>query len=107
MDGEAAEQLLLYYYAQNGGVDTGSMTLPDFASFVKNEVAANEEYASLLDGHALSQIQSLSTFTDARAMTARYGPRKIASLLGMDGETVQAVGSPITTPSRTATTRVP
>lgn len=79
-------QLLLYYVIQNGGAETGTMTLPVFADFVGNEIASDEEYSSLLHEAALSQMQMLSDYTDAEKMTKRRSPGKISELLGVDPE---------------------
>lgn len=89
MNAEDIKQLMLYYYTQNGGVDTGSMTLPVFADFIANEVTANEKYSSMLDASALSQINMLKQFTDANEMTTAYSYDKIAELLGMDSESMR------------------
>ncbi|MCM1363224.1 MAG: efflux RND transporter permease subunit [Clostridiales bacterium] len=91
MDENEIADLFLYYYIQNGGVDTGSMTLPAFADFVINEVAADKTYGSMFDEAALSQMNQLAVFTDKGKMTSPYDSKGIASVLGMDETMVQQV----------------
>ncbi|MCD8004540.1 MAG: efflux RND transporter permease subunit [Oscillospiraceae bacterium] len=84
LDEDTVEQLLLYYYIQYGGVSAGTMTLSGFTNFVLNEVAESEDYGSLLDGSALSELETLQTFTDASAMTRVMDCSSLAALLGLD-----------------------
>lgn len=57
MDTDTVESLLLYYYAQHGGAETGSMTLKTFADFVVDEVAADPDYSELFDADTLSELE--------------------------------------------------
>ena len=84
MKADDVKQLFLYYYTQKGGVDSGTMTLPEFADFIVNEIATDETYSSMIDASALSQIQKLQTFTNVQKMTTPCGYKDIASLLGID-----------------------
>ncbi|MDR2043621.1 MAG: MMPL family transporter [Clostridium sp.] len=86
MEPDQAEKLLLYYYTQNGGVDTGTMTLPQFSDFVVKDVAASPEYAGMLDAGALARLGRLADFTDAEKMTARESYTSLARILGMEEE---------------------
>ncbi len=85
---EDVRSLFLYYYIENGGADTGTMTVPVFVDFLLNDLASHETYGSMFDAATLDQMQMLSTFTDAAAMTTPQSPAQIASLLGMDEATV-------------------
>lgn len=89
MDTETVKNLLLYYYTQYGGIDTGVMTLPTFASFVVDEVANNPDYSSLFDKDTLSKLDQLKTFTDVSAVTAPASYSSIANILGMDADTTK------------------
>lgn len=89
MEEEDAKNLLLYYYIQKGGADTGSMTLPAFADFILNEVAGDEAYASMFDTETLSQLEALSVFTDSSKMTTAIPYREMADLLGIDENTAK------------------
>ncbi|MCD8088457.1 MAG: MMPL family transporter [Oscillospiraceae bacterium] len=57
MDTDTVESLLLYYYTQHGGAETGSMTLKTFADFVVDEVAADPDYSELFDADTLSELE--------------------------------------------------
>ena len=89
MDAEQVKQLFLYYYSQNGGVETGTMTLPAFVNFVLNEAASNELYVSQFDAAALAQLKALSSFTNVKTMTTGASYQTIASLFGLDQETAK------------------
>ncbi len=86
MSNEEVEQLFLYYYTQKGEVSTEKMTLPTFADFIVNDVATNKAYESMFDSSALSQMKTLTTFTDAEKMAAKGSYKELAKLLGMEPE---------------------
>lgn len=90
MEAGEIEQLFLYYYMQNGGVDISGMTLPAFAAFA-NEIAQNEDYASMFDSATLAQLQMLSTFTNKNKMTQPISYAQGAKLLGMEQEQMRMV----------------
>lgn len=91
LDEDTVEQLLLYYYIQYGGVSAGTMTLSGFTDFVLNDVAGSEDYGSLLDQSALSELERLQTFTNAAAMTQVMDCSSLAALLGLDEEDMALV----------------
>ncbi len=91
MDEATVKQLLVLYYSENGGVDTGSMTLTEFCDLIVNDVSSNPLYASMLDADAQAQIDTLSTFTDAELMTAPCTASQMALITGMDESTVKMV----------------
>lgn len=89
MDAGSVGQLYLLYFIENGGVATGTMTLPVFADFVVNHVAADPDYAEMFDAGTLSQMRVLLTYTDAAKMTRPVSYEEIAATLGMDSETAK------------------
>lgn len=89
LDLSTMKQLYLLYFTQNGGADTGTMTLPAFTSFVIHEVAEDPEYASMFDKNTLSQLRTLETYTDVAAVTRTRSYQDMASALGMDPEQVK------------------
>lgn len=89
MEEEDAESLLVYYYAQKGGADTGTLTLPVFTDFILNEVAADAAYASMFDEESLSQLKALSAFTDASKMTQPLTFKEMAGILGTGESTAR------------------
>ncbi|MCC8120512.1 MAG: MMPL family transporter, partial [Oscillospiraceae bacterium] len=91
LDEDTVEQLLLYYYIQYGGVSAGTMTLAQFTNFVLNEVAADESYSSMLDQDALTELETLQTFTNAGTMTQAMSCSALATLLGIDEDSMALV----------------
>ncbi|MCD8332081.1 MAG: efflux RND transporter permease subunit [Oscillospiraceae bacterium] len=91
LDEDTVEQLLLYYYIQYGGVSAGTMTLAQFTDFVLNEVAESEDYGSFLNQDALTELETLQTFTNAKTMTQAMSCPALASLLGMDENSMALV----------------
>ena len=91
MSASDIKDLFLFYYIENGGAPTDSMTLATFTDFVLNEVAVDPDYGSMFDEDTISQLEQLATFTDAEKMTAYYNYRGIASVLGMDADTVKLI----------------
>lgn len=89
LDLSTMKQLYLLYFTQNGGADTGTMTLPAFTSFVIHEVAEDPKYASMFDKNTLSQLRTLETYTDVAAVTRARSYQDMASALGMDPEQVK------------------
>jgi hypothetical protein len=89
LDSHDVTQLLLYYYTEYGGVDTGTMTLPTFTDFIANDVATNKDYSSMLDAESLSMIDQLKKFTDKNGVTRSLSTAELASTLGMDERMVK------------------
>ena len=84
-----ARDLFLLYQIETGAPADGTMTLPVFADFVINEVAADPVYGAMFDEEALSGLSRLAAFTDAEKMTAPLSPEEIAALLGIDAGTAR------------------
>lgn len=89
LDQDQVKQLLVYYYSQYGGTETGVLTLPEFASFLTDEIAVHPEYASMLDADISAQIETLSIFSDAEKMTRPISYQETAQLLGLDENTAK------------------
>jgi len=89
MDSKDITKLFMYYYIKNGGVDTGTMTLAQFADFIVNDVAANKDYSSMFDKDTFSKINQLSVFTDKDTVTKPLDSTELASMIGMDESTVK------------------
>ncbi len=86
MDEADVLKLLLYYQIQNGTAPSDTMTLPVFADFVVNEVAADSTYAAMFDSAALSQMSALLTYTDTALMTSPVDYTTMSMLLDMDSD---------------------
>ncbi|MCC8358020.1 MAG: hypothetical protein LJU34_09405 [Oscillospiraceae bacterium] len=89
MDADTVQSLLLYYYTQHGGAETGSMTLKTFADFVVDEVAADPDYRDLFDADTLSELEQLQAYTDADAVTTGLSYTGMADALGLDSGTTR------------------
>ncbi|MBQ2965116.1 MAG: MMPL family transporter [Clostridia bacterium] len=81
--------LYLLYFTTNGGVDTGTMSVPVFADFVLNEVSQNETYSAFFDEETKAQLSSLSMFTKPDELTKPVTYTEIAEFLGQDEETAR------------------
>ena len=82
-------QVFMVYYMKNGGVETGVLTLPQFSDFVVTEIAANIEYASMLDKETLSLMNQLKVFTNRATVTEPLSAARLAASLGMDESAVR------------------
>lgn len=83
------KSLFVLYYAQYGGADTGSLTLPKFVDFLSNDVMTNKTYGSMFDKGTKEKVELLKTYTNINKMTRKSSPKEIAKILGMDSETVK------------------
>ena len=86
MSEDEIEQLFVLYYSGNPGADYGTMTMPQFADFIVNEVANNPQYSSMFDAETKEQLSMLTTFTDKKAVTEKRTYQSMAQLLGIDEE---------------------
>lgn len=86
---DSCKQLFLLYYIENGGAETGSMTVQQFLNFIANDLAKDETYGSLIDKEQLSTVQSMMKYTDSGNMTTGKTYMEMAELLGMDASTMQ------------------
>ncbi len=91
MDEQDAGSIYLYYFITNGGISTGKMTIATFASFIVNEVAANEAYADMFDAETLAQLEQLLAYTDTTAMTTGLTYTQMATSLGIDAASMQLI----------------
>ena len=83
MNADDLKQVFVLYYSKNGGASYGTMTMPQFANFVVNDVATNEQYASMFDEETKSQLNQLTTLTNKDAITQKIGPNEMAQVMGI------------------------
>ncbi|MCL2300454.1 MAG: efflux RND transporter permease subunit [Firmicutes bacterium] len=76
-------QLYALYFAQKGGVETGTMTLPAFACLA-NDMAGDEAYAAMMDKDMLAEAETLAVLADLKKAAAPRGYTETAKLLGLD-----------------------
>ncbi len=82
MPADDLKQVFVLYYSKNGGVDYG-MTMPQFASFIVNDVSTNEQYASMFDEETKAQLNQLEVLTNKDAIVQKIGPNEMAQVMGI------------------------
>lgn len=88
IDQATVKQLMMLYYSQNGGISAGTMTLPEFVSFIQSDVLTNPQFSGSFDDAAKSQIQMLATFTNREQVLTAVDAATLSSMTGMDVNTV-------------------
>lgn len=84
MDVQAVELLFTYYYAQTPGYEPGRTTLPAFAQFLANDVAAQPAFAGYLDEATHARLGMLTLFANPELTQKQMGSAELAGVLGMD-----------------------
>lgn len=88
MPADDLKQVFVLYYSENSGGNYGTMTMSQFADFVVNEVAVNEQYASMFDDETRAQLTQLQTFASKDAVTEARKPASMAQALGISQDDV-------------------
>lgn len=91
IDAADVSSLYLYHRMQTGVRDSGVMTLPEFADFVLNTVAADKTYGKMIDADTLASVKQLALFTDSEAVSAKHTSSELAEMLGMEESALNAV----------------
>ena len=86
MPADDLKQVFVLYYSEKGGADYGTMTMPQFASFVVNDVSTNEQYASMFDEETKAQLGQLETLTNKDAVTQKIGPAEMSQIMDIPQE---------------------
>lgn len=89
MEREDCEKLFLFYYIKKGGIDTGTMTVPQFVDFILDDVAKDDDYSDQFDEDALEQMEEVRDFTDKAAVTKDMTYKEMAGKLDVDKEMAQ------------------
>ena len=84
MDVQAVELLFTYYYAQTPGYEPDGATLPAFAQFLANDVAAQPAFAGYLDEATRARLSMLTLFANPELTQKQMGSAELAGVLGMD-----------------------
>ncbi|MDR2087840.1 MAG: MMPL family transporter [Clostridiales Family XIII bacterium] len=84
MEAEDIESLYLYRFTEDGGAESGTMTVSAFADYVVNTVAEDQDYASMFDADTLDRLETLQTYTDKAEMTKSRSYLDTASVIEMD-----------------------
>ncbi len=91
MEEEQAKMIFVYYFANAEGFDPGTMTLPDYVSFLETDVMNDPAFAGYLDEDTLLQIAELAQFTDKEELQMQRSPEELAVMLEMDESVVRTV----------------
>lgn len=86
MNRSDCEQLILYYFIQNGGAEADTITVGQFTDFVLDDLASDKDYSDMFDEDTLSQMKLLKEFTDEKTLEKEYTPKEIAEKMGFDEE---------------------
>lgn len=89
MEQSDCEQLFLYYYIQNQGAQTETMTVDAFVSFVLKDLASDSAYADMFDADTLSRMKLLQHFTTKEALETGHTPQEIAEIMEIDEDTAR------------------
>lgn len=78
------KQVFTLYFAEKGGVSSGTMTMEEFGNFVVNEVATSDMYSSFFDEETKSQLGLLEEFCNKDAVTKPLSSSEISEKLGVE-----------------------
>ena len=84
MDEKEINQVLTLYFAENGGVSSGTMTMEQFGKFVVQEVATNEAYASFFDESTKDKLSLLEEFCNKDAVTKPLSASEFSEKIGIE-----------------------
>lgn len=85
-----AEQLLLYERIKSGKGGS-NMSLPDFVSFLVDDVASDPQYGKMISKSQKKQLESMLIYTDKTEMTEKKTYSQAEELLGMDENQMRLV----------------
>lgn len=91
MDENTVKQLLVYYYALQNNFDAGTMTVPQFVSFLTKDVVSNEMFASNFDSATLAQMNTIAQYTNTAVVQKQMTSTELASALHMDASMVDQI----------------
>lgn len=86
MDETSAAMMYKFYFEKQGEVSSLKLTLDEFINFLINDVAANEQFASLFDGDAQAQLNALGNGEEMRLSAEEF-----AVYGGMEESVVQQI----------------
>ncbi len=91
MDADEIKLLYVYYYFMQSGYTPTSMTVPEFVSFLNNDVAGDPSFSSMIDSGTASLLSLLSVYTDADLITSPAEYDKMAGIVGTDTVTARLI----------------
>ena len=87
MNASDVEKLYLYY--RSVGEISTKLSIQEFTNFVLQEILTNEEYQKMFDENSQKQILLLNIFSDKEKIQKDYTSSELATLLGMDNDTMR------------------
>ncbi|MBQ8202741.1 MAG: MMPL family transporter [Clostridia bacterium] len=91
IDADTVDLLFVYYYASSESYDPGTMTLPEFVSFLQNDIANDPAFSTYLDDSTMEQVKMLASFTDKKALQTQRSTAELSSMLGIDESLVKTI----------------
>lgn len=91
MDETSMKQIMMLYYGKNGGIDAGTMTLPEFVSYIQTDIMNQPQFAVYFDDNMKAQIHILAQYTDVEAMQKKQSASNISEMFHMDVTMVQQI----------------
>ncbi len=76
------DKLYLYYYS-NKDIDT-KLSLNEFATFIINNIAPQDEYKNLFDESTITKVQMLQSFSDINLIDKVMNKDELSVVLGID-----------------------
>ena len=97
IDMNSLKKVFVLYGNNNPGSKLGksisysTMTLPDFVSFINNDVLTNPEYAGEISAAAKSQLAELNPLVDKVAINTQMNATKLSKFLSIEQSTIEQV----------------
>ncbi len=89
IDNNVMNELYQYYILKN---DINiKMTIPEFSSFVLNDVLKDEKYAKSFDKATIENIKLLFTFSNKSTITKQMNNKELPKLFGIDVEKINKI----------------
>lgn len=89
IDESTMNDLYTYYISLND-IDI-KLTLSEFANFVITDIFTNQDYANNFDENTVNSIKTLDTFSDTDTITKDMNFNEIATLFGIDTNSVNGI----------------
>lgn len=80
------DDILIYYNSKNNNL---KISLNDFIKFMNSDVLTNEDYSKKIENTAKENLKKLSKFTSKTTIQKKMTSEEIASLFGIDNDTIK------------------
>lgn len=86
LDEALVKKVMSLYYASDKSLSAGTLTVPQFADFVVNNIAKDEMLSSFIDDSMRSKLDLLGEFSDKSKVTKAITAKELSSKLGIDSQ---------------------